>query len=112
MNKKKNFAILMVLVLSIALLAGSVAMAEEAAGTQPAGNVAVSGALKAVDGAAGTVTIASDGGEELVLKLTAESKIQISGSPVDVTQLASKLDAKVSVEYQTEAKTVVSISIE
>jgi hypothetical protein len=111
MNKKKNFAILMVLVLSIALLAGSV-MAEEAAGTQPAGNLAASGTLKAVDGTAGTVTIASDGGEELVLKLTAGSKIQISGSPVDVTQLASKLDAKVSVEYQTEEKTVLSISIE
>lgn len=95
---------LAVLVLGVALLTGSV-MGQE-------GNATASGTLKAVDVNAGIATIVTVSGDELALKFTDESKIQIGGSPSALTQLAAKIDSKVDVEYQVEGKTVVVISAE
>jgi hypothetical protein len=105
MFKNKKFVIMLaILVLSTVLLAGSV-MGQENSAT-------VSGTLKAVDVNAGTVMIATISGDQLLLKLTDESKIQIGGSASDLTQLAAKIDSKVNVEYQVEANAVTVISIE
>jgi hypothetical protein len=109
MIKIKRFVIiLMVFALSAALLTGFVMGQENSVTTS---NATASGTLKAVDIQAGIVTITPTSGDELALKLTADSKIQIGGSPSDLTQLAAKIGAKVDVEYQVEAKTVTVISI-
>lgn len=72
----------------------------------------VSGKLKAVDAAAGTITITAQSGDELVLKVTDESKILVDGSSSTLAQLAAEIDSGVDVEYDAETKTVTSVSIE
>jgi hypothetical protein len=103
-KNKKLLIMLTVLVLSAVLLT-SVAMGEE-------NNVTVSGTLKAVDVNASTVTIAVEGSDDLVLTFTAKSNVQIGGVSSDLTQLAAKIDSKVAVEYDAEAKAISVISIQ
>ncbi|MFZ7104933.1 MAG: hypothetical protein ACOWWO_20025 [Peptococcaceae bacterium] len=69
------------------------------------------GILKAVDAAAGTIIIVTQSGDELVLKVTEESKI-VSGSLLTLAQLAAKIDSQVGVEYYFETKTVTVIDIQ
>lgn len=124
MMKNKKFVIMLaIFVLGAALLTGS-AMGQEGEIGQADGatagqeveigqaeSITASGTLKAVDVNAGAVMIATVSGDELVLTLTEESQIQIGGALSDLTQLAAKIDSKVDVAYQVEAKTVTVISI-
>lgn len=109
MRKNKKFMVMLtVFVLGATLLTGSV-MGQTEAGQ--ADTAIAGGTLKAVDGNANTITVAIVNGGELVLSLTGESKIQIGGTPSDLTGLAAKISSIVNVEYQVTTKTVTSISI-
>ncbi len=107
-KNKKFMMMLAVFVLGATLLTGSV-MGQTEAGQADA--AIASGTLKAVDGNANTITVATANDGELVLSLTAESKIQIGGTPSDLTGLAAKINSNVDVEYQVTTKTVTNISI-
>ncbi len=105
-KNKKLMIILAVFVLGATLLTGSV-MGQTEAGQ---GDTAIaSGALKAVDGNANTITVATENGE-LVLSLAGESKIQIDGTPSDLTGLVAKISSNVDVEYLVNTKTVTVIN--
>lgn len=133
MAKNKKFVVILaVFVLSAALLTGCVAGEGGETGqngevglndsenvndsnqaeTQAQDTATVSGTLKAVDAAAGTVTIATKSDGELVLEFTNESKILEGGSLSTLDQLAAKIDSEVDVEYHTITKTVTAISIQ
>jgi hypothetical protein len=77
-----------------------------------AATTTASGTLKAISVADGTATIATESGDELVLKVTGESKILASKSISTLTQLDTVIGSKVSVEYDTETKTVKSLNIQ
>lgn len=112
MIKNKKLAIILaVFVLGVALVGGSV-LGQEGAVEAVDGAVAstVNGVLKAVDAVSGTVTVAAATGEEIVLTLSEESKIQIADVPADFTQLTAKVNSNVTVEYQPDTKTVIVIN--
>lgn len=71
-----------------------------------------SGTLKTISTNDGTVTIATESGDELVLKVTSESKILISESLLPIAQLDTVIGSKVSAEYHTETKTATVINIQ
>ncbi|HHV63548.1 MAG TPA: hypothetical protein GXX46_00495 [Peptococcaceae bacterium] len=73
--------------------------------------VTTDGTLKAVDAEAGTITITTQDGNELVLKATEESKILFDDSQSSDAQLADMIGSEVNVEYQEESKNVTSIRI-
>ncbi len=109
MRKNKKFMVMLtVFVLGATLLSGSV-MGQTEAGQ--ADTAVAGGALKAVDGNANTITVATANDGELVLSLTGESKIQINGTLSNITQLTAKIGSNVEVEYQVTTKTATSISI-
>lgn len=133
MVRNKKFAVILaVSVLSAVLLAGcdtgegggtrlkekaEVTGSEEVngstqSGTQTQDTATASGKLKAVDAAAGTITITTQSGDELVLKVTGESKILVGGSLSTLAQLAAEIDSGIDVEYHTETKTVTTASIQ
>ena len=109
-KNKQLMVVLMLFVLSATLFTASVMGQEGVA--EPAANATASGVLKAVDVDAATVTIATANGEELVLKVNEQSKIQIAGAPSDLAQLATKIDSNLNVEYQPETKTLMAITIQ
>ncbi|WP_181482177.1 hypothetical protein [Tepidibacillus sp. HK-1] len=71
-----------------------------------------SGTLKAINAVDGTVTIATESDNELVLKITSGSKIFVSESLPPLTQLDTVIGSKVSAEYHAETKTVMVIYIQ
>ncbi len=73
--------------------------------------VTVTGTLKAVDSAAGTVTIATESGE-LELKVNDQSEINIGQSLASLVQSADKADTKVRAEYDAETKILKAFSLE
>lgn len=79
--------------------------------TEAQSQTTANGTLKAVDATAGTVTITTEKGDELVLKVTNKSKFLVGGSSSTLAQLADKKGSGVSVEYLAESKTVTSVSI-
>ena len=121
MLKYKNFiAILLVFMFGAALLTGCAG--EETGETVPDDESGLSdnhlqdtatagGALKAVDTAAGTLTIATESDGDIVLEVTDESKIFIGGSLSNLEELADKIDSEAYVEYNSVAKTVTEVNI-
>ena len=107
-KNKKLMMMLAVFVLGATLLTGSV-MGQT--GSEQTTTAIASGTLKAVDVNAAKVTIAIANADDLVLSLTAESKIQLNGTPSDLTGLAAKINSNVDAEYQVTTKTVTIISI-
>lgn len=72
---------------------------------------AASGTLKAINTADGTVVITTEGGNELVLKITNASKILGNDSLAAGAKLDNVIGSKVSVEYHAETNTVKVINI-
>ncbi len=69
------------------------------------------GTLKSFDAKTGLITLTTQSGEELELKLTDGSKILISTTPATLAELANIIGSEASVEYDAEAKTVTEIDI-
>jgi len=69
------------------------------------------GKIKSYDADNGIITLAVQGGSEMALKVTNESKILKGTSTVSLDQLAGIIDSEVSVEYNSETDIVTSISI-
>ncbi|KUO69343.1 MAG: hypothetical protein APF77_02355 [Clostridia bacterium BRH_c25] len=69
------------------------------------------GVLKSFDADTGLITLVTQSGDNLELKVTGESKILISTSPAALDQLATIIGSEVSVDYHDETKTVTAISI-
>ncbi|KPU45983.1 hypothetical protein OXPF_04630 [Oxobacter pfennigii] len=72
----------------------------------------ISGTLKSVDAASGMITITTQNGDELAFKATSESKFFVGESSLTITELADKTDLKVNIEYDSETKDLISISIQ
>ncbi|MBI4310256.1 MAG: hypothetical protein HY681_00635, partial [Chloroflexi bacterium] len=79
---------------------------------QASASATVSGTLKAVNVLANTVTITAQGGAELVLNLTAQSKILVNGSASTAATLAIMVGKPTTVEYNSQTKAVVSLNIQ
>ena len=95
-------------VLTLAVLALGTALL---AACGPEGNgVAAVGTLKAVDATEATVTVTTSDGADLVLKLTANTRILAGGEPATVEQLTGKIGSEVNVRYIAETNALEAIS--
>lgn len=132
MVKNKKFMVIMViLVLGAVLFTGcgtgaggetglednpevtdSAASADEEQAGESQATATVSGTLKTINAVDGTVTIATENGDELVLNVTSESQIIVSESLTTLAQLENVIGSKVSLEYHAETKNVTVISIQ
>jgi len=74
--------------------------------------VTASGALKAVNLIAGTVTIATQGGTDLVLKVTSDTKVLVNGSSVALASLLNRLGSQATIEYTADAMVATSINVQ
>ena len=79
---------------------------------QAQGSASASGTLKSVDVLKGTVTITTQSGADLVLTITTQSKMSVNGAAAPSTMLLTKIGSKVTIEYDAEAKTLTSLSVE
>lgn len=77
---------------------------------RPAGTATVAGVLKMVNAASGTITVAAEGGQDVVLKLAVDTRVVVNGSASSVATLVAQVGSSVTVEYNVETKTTVSIS--
>ncbi len=80
-------------------------------GTQSSGTVAIQGTLQSVNNAAGTITVRTDAGQELVLKTTSSTQIQTGGLISTLLSLAGYVGNRVQVEYDINTKTATTISM-
>lgn len=133
MSKNKKFMVIMaIFVLGAVLLIGCGAGVEEETkiGGQDEVSVApvvpsdekdagesqaiatANGTLSTINAADGTVTIATESGDELVLKVTSESKILVSESLSTIDKLDALIGSKVSAGYHAETKTLAVINIQ
>ncbi len=71
----------------------------------------ISGILKAVDDAAGTVTIESETDGELVLKVDDNSKILKGKVQITFDDLADSIGSEVIAEYDAQTKVAIAIGI-
>ncbi|MEA4845964.1 MAG: hypothetical protein VB106_01895 [Clostridiaceae bacterium] len=71
----------------------------------------VNGTIKAFDSNTGAITLITQNGDKLELKVTGESKILAGTDPVTPDQLTSIVGSEVSVEYQAETKAVTKINV-
>ena len=74
--------------------------------------VNVSGVLKGVNPATGTVTITTGSGQEILLNVTAASSIVADGSISSMDQLASKIGGDITVLYNAQTRAAVSLRAE
>ncbi len=72
----------------------------------------VSGVIKAVNPAAGTVTITTGSGQGIVLNVTAASSIVADGSISSMVQLAANVGANVTALYDAQTQTAMSLKAE
>jgi hypothetical protein len=77
--------------------------------TQAQVQASVSGTLKSLDATAGTITITPQSGADLVLKVTAETKLLLDNSASALSTLAANIGAQVTAEYDTQTKAATSI---
>ena len=69
----------------------------------------VSGTIKAVDAAAGTITVAAQGGGDVVLKVASDGMVKVDGSASTVATLATKVGSQVTASYNAETKIATSV---
>ncbi|MBM3924368.1 MAG: DUF4382 domain-containing protein [SAR202 cluster bacterium] len=69
----------------------------------------ISGTIKSVNSAAGTVTVVSDSGAEVVLKVASDSKLTLGGVSSSLLDLASKVGARVTTEYNASSGTAMEV---
>jgi len=70
----------------------------------------VSGTLKAVDAVQNTVTIATQSGANVVLKVTGDTKATLNGASTAIASLATNIGAQVSADYNAQTNAVTSLS--
>ncbi len=85
---------------------------DEEATAEDQATITASATLKAVEVDAGTITIVDQSGDELVLKVSENSKMLLGESLSTLAELATVIDSEVDIEYHAETKTVMAISIE
>ncbi len=73
-------------------------------------SASVSGVIKAVNPAQGTVTIATQSGQDVVLNVTANSSVVANGTIGTTADLASRLGAQVTANYDAQTKTATNVS--
>ncbi len=79
---------------------------------QASATVKASGTLKAVDMLTGSVTIATQSGADLVLKLTTATKVTVNGATPTIAALAASLGSKIDVEYDSKTMVATSANIQ
>ncbi len=68
------------------------------------------GVLKAVDVAAGTVTITAQPEADVVLRVTSDTKVLVNGSLSTLASLAANIGAQVTAEYNVQTKMAISVT--
>ncbi len=76
------------------------------------GTASISGTLTNVNSAAGTITVRSDSGQELVLKTTSSTQIQAGGLISTMVSLVSYVGARVQIQYDVNSNTATTISFQ
>lgn len=71
----------------------------------------LSGTIKSVDTANGTITITTGSGADVVLKADSNAELKIGGSTAKIADLGSKIGAKVESQYDGDAKSVGSLTV-
>lgn len=79
--------------------------------TQAQPNAQSSGTIKMVDTATGSITIAVDGGGDLTLKITPDTRINVQGNASTLADLQSKIGSKVALDYSADVKTVANADV-
>jgi hypothetical protein len=74
------------------------------------GKASLSGTIKSVDAAAGTVTVTTEAGKDVVLKVASDAALKVEGSATTMTQLASSVGSQVNVEYDAQTSVASSVS--
>ncbi|MBM3944519.1 MAG: DUF4382 domain-containing protein [SAR202 cluster bacterium] len=77
---------------------------------QTAGQGLVSGTVKSVNAAEGTVVIQTQGNAEIVLHLAGDSTIKIDGSAKTAADLAGKVGMQAIVQYNAETNAIAQVS--
>lgn len=75
------------------------------------GQAAITGTIKAVDITAGTVTIMTEEGGELVLCLSRDSKLLIDSSASTVAGLGNRIGDKIRIQYDLKNRTVTNAHV-
>jgi hypothetical protein len=74
------------------------------------GSVSTNGTLKAADLIAGTVTITTQTGADLVLSINSSTQVVANGIVGNVSSLTTKIGSRVAVTYNAETKVATSIT--
>ncbi|MCI0439884.1 MAG: hypothetical protein L0177_12240 [Chloroflexi bacterium] len=72
----------------------------------------VSGTLRAVNTLSNTVTIVTEDGRELALRVASDAKILVSGAASGLVELASRIGSQVEVTYDASAMVAASLTVE
>ncbi len=89
----------------------STALSIESSG-HVSGSVTVAGAIKAVDTAAGTLTIAAASGANVTLKVSGQTRLLLNGAAATLASLATQIGARVKVEYSAQTNTAIAVQVE
>ena len=70
----------------------------------------ITGSIKAVNPAQGTLTIVTPGGTEVVLDLAVAKSIMVDGSPLTLADLSARVGAQVTAQYNPRTRTATQVS--
>ncbi len=70
----------------------------------------LSGTIKSVNAAAGTITVQADSGAEVVLKVASDSKLQLDGGVSNLLGLGAKVGSRIDGEYNASAGAIASLN--
>ncbi|MBI4201623.1 MAG: DUF4382 domain-containing protein [Chloroflexi bacterium] len=88
----------------------STALAIEITGVAMPTSALYSGTLKTVDTAAGTVTITTGAGKDVVLKVDSQTRLLLDGSGTSLAALAQEIGASVNVDHNLNKNTATLIN--
>jgi hypothetical protein len=78
---------------------------------QSSGQAMAVGTIKAVDIAAGIVTISIAGGQDIVLEVTSSTEIKISNAISTMVTLASNIGSEVNIKYEASTNVATEIKV-
>ena len=79
---------------------------------QAQASVTAMGTIKAVAPSAGTITITTNTGTDIVLNVTSATRIEVNGTIPTLATLATKIGLRVTVEYDAQTNTAISINVQ
>jgi hypothetical protein len=78
---------------------------------QAQANASITGTLRSVDVAAGTITISAQDGSEVVLKVAAGSQTKVEGAASTLASLAGRIGSRVTAEFNAQTKIATNANV-